>query len=59
MSLDRLDALVSTGGVAEHQPSLLGELIAGQPIRGLRAALAQLARSGDGLSAPRIPSSRY
>ncbi|HKS48537.1 MAG TPA: acetate kinase [Amycolatopsis sp.] len=47
MSLDRLDAVVFTGGVAEHQPDLLGEIVDGCGMLGLRADPARLARSGD------------
>ncbi len=53
MSLDRLDAVVFTGGVAEHQPGVVGEILAGCGVLGLRAALPagngdRVVRPGDG-----------
>ncbi|MGW4488966.1 acetate/propionate family kinase [Amycolatopsis sp. NPDC004368] len=36
MSLDRLDALVFTGGVAEYQPELVADVAAGLSVLGLR-----------------------
>jgi acetate kinase len=38
MSLSRLDAVVFTGGVAEHQPSVINSVIDGLGVLGLRAA---------------------
>jgi acetate kinase len=38
VSLDRLDALVLTGGVAEHQPGLVAELAGGLGLLGVRVA---------------------
>jgi acetate kinase len=52
MSLDRLDAVVFTGGVAEHQPGLIGEVVDGLPVLGLRTDPALLSRSGDRLVSP-------
>ncbi|WP_326954626.1 acetate/propionate family kinase [Amycolatopsis sp. NBC_01286] len=48
-SLDRLDALVFTGGVAEHQPALLAELCGELGVFGVRVDPARLAGDGDRL----------
>lgn len=48
-SLDRLDALVFTGGVAEHQPALLAEVCGALGIFGVRVAPGLLAAAGDRL----------
>ncbi|WAL63279.1 acetate kinase [Amycolatopsis cynarae] len=53
MSLDRLDALVFTGGVAEHQPELVGEVAEGLGVLGVRTAPDRLAGRGDRLVSPR------
>ncbi len=37
MSLSRLDAVVFTGGVAEHQPALITSVVGGLDVLGLRA----------------------
>ncbi|WP_086840141.1 acetate/propionate family kinase, partial [Amycolatopsis kentuckyensis] len=37
MSLSRLDAVVFTGGVAEHQPDVIGSVLSGLSVLGLRA----------------------
>lgn len=47
MSLDRLDAVVFTGGVAEHQPALLGEFLDGMGLLGLSADADRLGGEGD------------
>ncbi|WP_236790890.1 acetate/propionate family kinase [Amycolatopsis sp. GM8] len=52
MSLDRLDAVVFTGGVAEHQPDLIGELVGGLSLLGLQIDTARLAGEGDRLVSP-------
>jgi acetate kinase len=46
-SLDRLDALVFTGGVAEHQPALLAELCGRLGVFGVRVDPGHLAAEGD------------
>ncbi|UOX90442.1 acetate kinase [Amycolatopsis sp. FBCC-B4732] len=46
-SLDRLDALVFTGGVAEHQPALLAELCERLGVFGVRTDSGRLAADGD------------
>lgn len=46
-SLDRLDAVVFTGGVAEHQPGLLAELCGRLGIFGVRVDSGRLAAEGD------------
>lgn len=51
-SLDRLDALVLTGGVAEHQPDLLADLVAGLPLFGVTVDAERLAGTGDRLLSP-------
>ena len=52
MSLDRLDAVVFTGGVAEHQPALIGEVVAGCGLLGLTTDPARLATAGDRVVSP-------
>ncbi|MTD59659.1 acetate/propionate family kinase [Amycolatopsis pithecellobii] len=52
MSLDRLDAVVFTGGVAEHQPGLIAELVHGLPLLGLEIDTSRLAGTGDRLISP-------
>lgn len=47
MSLERLDAVVFTGGVAEHQPEMIGEIVAGCRLLGLAADAWRLAADGD------------
>ncbi|MEU0465221.1 acetate kinase [Amycolatopsis sp. NPDC006131] len=47
MSLERLDAVVFTGGVAEHQPAVVGEIVAGCALLGLTADPGKLAAEGD------------
>ncbi|WP_158888130.1 acetate/propionate family kinase [Amycolatopsis anabasis] len=47
MSLDRLDAVVFTGGVAEHQPVLIARLAEGLSMLGLWTDPARLAGTGD------------
>ncbi|GLY69933.1 acetate/propionate family kinase [Amycolatopsis taiwanensis] len=49
MSLDRLDAVVFTGGVAEHQPALLSELLGGLAPLGLQISSSRVAELGDRL----------
>lgn len=49
MSLDRLDAVVFTGGVAEHQPALLEELLGGLAPLGLTVSSSRVAGLGDRL----------
>lgn len=46
-ALDRLDAVVFTGGVAEHQPGLVAELAAGTAVLGLTVDPDSVAGSGD------------
>jgi acetate kinase len=46
-SLDRLDAVVFTGGVAEHQPNLVAELTGGLRLFGVEVDAERLAGSGD------------
>ncbi|GAB3490108.1 acetate/propionate family kinase [Amycolatopsis cihanbeyliensis] len=55
--LDLLDAVVFTGGVAEHQPVLLGRLLDGLAVLGLHADRPRLAAAGDRLISPagRVP----
>jgi acetate kinase len=48
-SLDRLDALVFTGGVAEHQPALLAELCGELGVFGVRVDSGLLSAEGDRL----------
>ena len=53
MSLDGLDAIAFTGGVAENQPGLLGEILDGLGLLGLAVDRERLFDSGDRLvSAP-------
>ncbi|KAA9153458.1 acetate kinase [Amycolatopsis acidicola] len=52
MSLDRLDAIVFTGGVAEHRPGLLGELVAGLGLLGVTVDPARVDDEGDRLLSP-------
>ncbi|HET6504368.1 MAG TPA: acetate kinase [Amycolatopsis sp.] len=47
MCLDRLDAVVFTGGVAEHQPALLTELADGLSTLGLYVSPSRVANVGD------------
>jgi acetate kinase len=51
-SLDRLDVLVLTGGVAEHQPALLGELTGKLAVFGVRVDPVSSARQGDRVVSP-------
>ncbi|EFV13421.1 acetate/propionate family kinase [Segniliparus rugosus] len=51
-ALRRLDAVVLTGGVAEHQPALMGELVGGLGALGLRADPELLRGSGDRTVSP-------
>jgi acetate kinase len=46
-SLDRLDAVVFTGGVAEHQASLLAEVLDGLGTLGVHAVPSRVAGAGD------------
>jgi acetate kinase len=57
-SLDRLDALVLTGGVAEHQPTLVAELVAKLGIFGVRAQRDRLDATGDRVVSPDTASVR-
>ncbi|WP_137811889.1 acetate/propionate family kinase [Gandjariella thermophila] len=52
VSLDRLDAVAFTGGVAEHQPDLLAELADGLAPLGVRVDAARLHRPGDRVISP-------
>ncbi|NKQ51789.1 acetate kinase [Amycolatopsis sp. K13G38] len=52
MSLDRLDAVVFTGGVAEHQPWLLAELTDGLSVLGLEIDAGRLRNAGDRVISP-------
>jgi acetate kinase len=52
VSLDRLDAVVFTGGVAEHQPGLLAELVGGLAPLGVRIDRGRLHRRGDRVASP-------
>lgn len=52
VSLDRLDAVVFTGGVAEHQPALLGEIVGNLPVLTLSTDNDRLADSGDRVVSP-------
>lgn len=52
MSLDQLDAVVFTGGVAEHQPLLIGEIINGLRVLGLHTDPARLMATGDRTVSP-------
>lgn len=51
-SLDRLDAVVFTGGVATHNPQLLGEIIDGLGLFDVRAVHELLAAVGDRVVSP-------
>jgi acetate kinase len=46
-SLDRLDAVVFTGGVSEHEPELIGQLVAGLGVLGLTGKPESLREPGD------------
>ncbi|TNC24808.1 acetate/propionate family kinase [Amycolatopsis alkalitolerans] len=52
MSLQRLDAVVFTGGVAEHQPELLAELAGGLSLLRVEIDASRLAGEGDRLISP-------
>lgn len=52
VSLAHLDAVVFTGGVAEHQPALLAELVGGLSLLGLETDPARLRDSGDRMISP-------
>jgi acetate kinase len=52
MSLDRLDAVVFTGGVAEHQPGLLAELVDGLGLLGVTVDPERLPAEGDRVVSP-------
>ena len=52
MSMDRLDAVVFTGGVAEHQPSLISELVSGLSLLGLHTDPSRLMSAGDRVISP-------
>jgi acetate kinase len=58
VSLGRLDAVVFTGGVAEHQPGLLGELVDGLAPLGIRYDGSRLGESGDRVISPEQPGVR-
>lgn len=47
VALDRVDAVVFTGGVAEHQPGLVAELAAGAEVLGLTVDPDLMRASGD------------
>jgi acetate kinase len=51
-SLDRLDAIVFTGGVAEHNPDLVADVAAGLEIFGVRVVRRLLAARGDRVVSP-------
>ncbi|SMD27135.1 acetate kinase [Kibdelosporangium aridum] len=51
-SLDRLDAVVFTGGVATHNPQLLGEIVDGLGLFGMSAVHELLAAAGDRVVSP-------
>jgi len=51
-SLDRLDAVVFTGGVAEHQPALIAELADGLSLFGVEVDAGRLADPGDRIVSP-------
>jgi acetate kinase len=51
-SLDRLDVVVLTGGVAEHQPALLGELAGKLAVFGVWVDPVSLAARGDRVVSP-------
>ncbi|HEX5115318.1 MAG TPA: acetate/propionate family kinase [Pseudonocardiaceae bacterium] len=52
MALDRLDAVVFTGGVAEHQPGLVSELIGGLTLLGLDIDPVRARQTGDRVISP-------
>ena len=52
VSLDRLDALVLTGGVVEHEPGLRAELLAGLTTMGVVATDAAAALTHDAVLSP-------
>ena len=57
-SLDRVDALVFTGGVAEHQPHLIADLVAGLHLLGVAVDPVRLRGTGDRVISPagsRVP----
>lgn len=51
-SLDRVDAVVFTGGVAEHQPALVANIVRGLPVLGLAVDDDRVAGSRDRLISP-------
>ncbi|HEX5403321.1 MAG TPA: acetate/propionate family kinase [Pseudonocardiaceae bacterium] len=52
ISLDRVDALVLTGGVAEHQPDLIAELVEGLELLGVTVDPDRVRGTGDRLVSP-------
>jgi acetate kinase len=52
VSLDRLDALVFTGGVAEHQPGLCAEIVTRLALLGVTMDSRRNAASGDRVVSP-------
>jgi acetate kinase len=54
MSLDRLDAVVFTGGVAEHQPGLIGEVVDGLPVLPIRRCCPAAATGSSARRARRL-----
>jgi acetate kinase len=50
--LDRLDAVVLTGGVAEHQPGLVAELVGGLGLFGVSVDADRLRDNGDRIVSP-------
>jgi len=52
VSLDRLDAIVLTGGVAEHQPELMADLVTGVPILGAPVDRSRLRGQEDRVISP-------
>ncbi|OXM45401.1 acetate/propionate family kinase [Amycolatopsis alba] len=52
MSLDRLDAVVFTGGVAEYQPELLGRLVENLSVLGIEVDPARCLGDGDRVISP-------
>lgn len=52
MALDRLDAVVFTGGVAEHQPGLVSELVAGSASSGVAVDPRRERATGDEVISP-------
>ena len=52
VSLERLDAVVLTGGVAEHQPALMAELVDPLGVFGMATDSARLAGTADRLVSP-------